>query len=127
VSGAILQAANLDVVVPQSAKASAAMYWRLQMIEQSIPGLLFFRASHGVRACTADRVTQISARMHSDGLGLLPIDFYVTFDSFLTVGKCRLVWRYHADFGVHFEKWFGAREIDRPDRTISETASLPPR
>jgi hypothetical protein len=97
-----------SVVVPQSVKASAAMYWRLQMIEQSIPGLLFFRGSHGVHACTADNLTQISARMHADSLSLLPTDFYVTFDNFRTVGRCRLAWRYQADFGVEFENWIDA-------------------
>jgi hypothetical protein len=106
-----LHAASYDVVVPQGAKASAAMYWRLQMIEQSIPGLVFFPGGR-VYACTAHHVTQISARMHADDLGLLPTDFYVTFDNFRTVGRCRLAWRYQADFEVAFVNWFKAREND---------------
>jgi hypothetical protein len=80
------------------------------MIEQSIPGLLFFRGGHGVHECTAHHVTQISALMHADDIGLLPTDFYVTFDNFRTIGRCRLAWRYQADFGVAFENWFNARE-----------------
>jgi hypothetical protein len=36
---------------------------------------------------------------------LLPIDFYVTFDDFFTVGKCRLAWRWQDDVGVIFEGW----------------------
>jgi hypothetical protein len=107
-----LQAESCDVVVPQGAKASAAMYWRLQMIEQSIPGQLFFRGGHGVYGCTAHHITQISAQLHSDDLGLLPTDFYVTFDNFRTVGRCRLAWRYQADFEVAFENWFKVREND---------------
>ena len=82
------------------------------MIEQSIPGLVFFRGGHGVYRCTARHVTQISARMHADDLGLLPTDFYVTFDNFRTIGRCRLAWRYQADFEVAFENWFKAREND---------------
>ena len=45
----------------------------------------------------ANDVSRTSAVMHSDGLGLLPIHFYITFDGFLTVGKCRLAWRYRDD------------------------------
>ena len=82
------------------------------MIEQSIPGLVFFRGGHGVYGCTAHHVTQISARMHADDLGLLPTDFYVTFDNFRTVGRCRLAWRYQADFEIAFENWFKVREND---------------
>jgi hypothetical protein len=108
----ILQAESCDVVVPQGAKASAAMYWRLQMIEQSIPCQLFFRGAHGVYGCTAYHITQISAQLHSDDLGLLPTDFYLTFDNFRTVGRCRLAWRYQAEFEVVFENWFKAREND---------------
>jgi hypothetical protein len=73
------------------------------MINQPLHGLLFFRGE--VRTCVACEVSQTCARLHSDGLGLLPIDFYVTFDDFLTVGKCRLDWRYRDDIGVAFEAW----------------------
>ena len=79
------------------------------MIEQSMDGLLFFRGGREVHACVAYDVTQISAQMHSDGLGLLPIDFYVTFDNFRTIGRCRLAWRYRDDIGVVFEKWVDVR------------------
>jgi hypothetical protein len=64
----------------------------LQMIGQSLHGLLSFRGE--VRTCVGYDVSQTCARLHSDGLGLLPIKFYVTFDDFLTVGKCRLAWRW---------------------------------
>jgi len=80
----------------------------LQMINQPLHGLLFFRGE--VRTCVACEVSQTCARLHSDGLGLLPIDFYVTFDDFLTVGKCRLVWRYQDDIGVVFEAWVDAHQ-----------------
>jgi hypothetical protein len=70
-------------------------------------GMLFFRGE--VRTCVGYNVSQSCARLHSDGLGLLPTDFYVTFDDFLTVGKCRLAWRWHDDVGVFFERW-----LDKP-------------
>ena len=102
---------KLDDLVPQSAKASAATYrrWDLQMIEQSMDGLLFFRGAREVRECVAYDVIQTSARICSDGLGLLPIEFYVTFDNFRTVGRCRLIWRYRDDFNVSFERWLAPR------------------
>jgi hypothetical protein len=79
----------------------------LQMIEQSINGLLFFRGGRGFHACVAYDVTQISARMYSDGLGLLPINFFVTFDNFQTIGSCQLAWRHRDHIGVVFEGWAG--------------------
>ena len=80
------------------------------MIEQSMDGLLFFRGGREVHACVAYDVTQISAQMHSDGLGLLPIGFYVTFDNFRTIGRCRLAWRHRDDIGVVFEEWVNVRD-----------------
>ena len=50
-------------------------------------------------------VSRTDAVVHADGLGLLPIHFYITFDDFLTVGKCRLAWRCRDDIGVVFERW----------------------
>jgi len=75
------------------------------MIEQSTNGLLFFRGGREVHACVAYDVTQTSARMYSDELGLLPIDFFVTFDNFRTIGRCQLAWRRRDHIGVVFEKW----------------------
>ena len=56
-------------------------------------------------------VNQISARLHSEGLGLLPIDLYVTFDDFIMAGKCRLASRYRDDIGVVFEMWVDAKDF----------------
>ena len=86
------------------------MYWGLTaMIKRSMDGLLFFRGGRELHACVAYDVTPTSARIHSDGLGLLPIDFYVTFDKFRTIARCRLVWRYQNRIGVAFEKWVQVR------------------
>ena len=73
------------------------------MISQPVRGLLFFCGE--VRTCVGYDVSRTCAELHSDQLGLLPPDFYVTFDDFLTVGKCRLVWRDRDNIGVAFEKW----------------------
>ena len=90
-------------MVPQSTKASVGEVPKigLHMIRQPVHGLLFFCGE--VRTCVGYDVSPTCARLHSDGLGLLPIDFYVTFDDFLTVGKCRLAWRWQDDVGVLFE------------------------
>jgi hypothetical protein len=76
------------------------------MIRQPLHGLLFFRGE--ARTCVGYDVSQTCARLHSDELGVLPTDFYVTFDDFLTVGKCRLAWRCQDDIGVVFESWADA-------------------
>ncbi len=55
-------------------------------------------------------LSQTNALVHSDGLGLLPIDFYITFDDFHTVGQCRLGWRCGDDIGVVFERWLDIRQ-----------------
>jgi hypothetical protein len=62
----------------------------LPMIKHPMDGLLFFDGRLEMPIVAYD-VSRTSAVVHSDGLDLLPIDFYVTFDDFLTVGKCRLL------------------------------------
>jgi hypothetical protein len=76
------------------------------MITEPVHGLLFFRGE--VRSCVA-HVSGTYARLHSDGLTILPTEFYVTFDDFLSVGKCRLAWRWRDDVGVFIEGW-----VDKP-------------
>jgi hypothetical protein len=79
------------------------------MIGQQTRGLLFFRGE--VRTCFGYDVSQTCARLHSDGLGLLPMDFYVTFDEFFTVGKCRLASRCGDDISVIFDGWVEAPDL----------------
>ena len=79
------------------------------MIKHSMDGLLFFDGGRELRIVAYD-VSRMNALVHADGLGLIPISFYVTFDDFLTVGKCRLVWRYRDDIGVVFERWLDVRQ-----------------
>ena len=79
------------------------------MIRHSVPGLLFFNVGRELRIEAYD-VSRTSAVVHADGLGLLPITFYLTFDDFLTVAKCRLLWRRRDDIGVDFERWIDTRK-----------------
>jgi hypothetical protein len=86
------------------------------MIKHSIDGLLFFDRGRELRIVAHD-VSQTNAVVHADGLVLLPISFFITLDNFLTVGKCRLLWRCGDDIGVSFESW-----IDIPQRIAAHQA-----
>ena len=85
------------------------------MIKHPTDGLLFFDGGRELRIVAYD-VSRTNAVVHADGLGLLPIHFYITFDDFLTVGKCRLAWRCRDDIGVVFERW-----LDIPPSVSSST------
>jgi hypothetical protein len=56
------------------------------MIKHSIEGVLFCDHGRELRIVAHD-VSRTSAQVHAEGLGLLPIRFYITFDNFLTVGN----------------------------------------
>ena len=79
------------------------------MTEQWMDGRLFFLGGREMHACMVYNVTRHSARIYSDRLTLLPIDFYVTFDNFRSIRKCRIVWRFRDHMCVVFEKWVDAR------------------
>jgi hypothetical protein len=51
------------------------------MIQHFIDGLLFFEGGRDLHVLAWD-VGRTSAHVHSDGLGLLPTHFYITFDDF---------------------------------------------
>lgn len=105
-----ISSAAINHAVPESTKASAATY-RLEcnMSKHSTDGLLFFDSSRELRIVAYD-VSLTNAVVHADGLGLLPTHFYITLDDFLTVGKCRLLWRHRDDIGVVFERWLDIRQ-----------------
>ena len=65
--------------------------------------LLFFSSSAGVQACTVRDVTNLGAGIRGQGLKVLPLNFALSFDNFLTVRKCRLIWRQGEFLGVAFE------------------------
>ena len=79
------------------------------MIKHSVAGLLFFDVGRELRV-GAYELCQTDAVVHADKLGLLPVNFYLTFDDFLTVAKCRLLWRCRDDIGVAFERWIDIRQ-----------------
>ena len=88
------------------------------MIKHSTDGLLFYDRGRELHI-VAYHVSRTNAQVHADGLGLLPISFYITLDNFLTVGKCRLLWRQGDDIGVAFESW-----IDVPQRIANDQAGV---
>ena len=52
----------------------------LHMIKHPTDGLLFFEGGRELRVVAYD-VSRTDAVVHADGLGLLPIHFYITFDA----------------------------------------------
>ena len=86
------------------------------MIKHYTEGLLFYDRGRE-RHIVAYDVSRTNAHVQADGLGLLPIHFYITLDNFLTVEKCRLLWRHRDDIGVAFERW-----IDIPQRIAADQA-----
>ena len=87
------------------------------MIKHYMNGLLFFGSGRELCVVASD-VSRTSALLHVRGLGLLPISFFITFDGFLTVGKCRLTWRHRDDVGVVFERWIDVRQRVALDQNI---------
>jgi hypothetical protein len=85
------------------------------MIKHAVAGLLFFDVGRELRVEAYD-LCPTGAVVHADKLGLLPINFYLTFDDFLTVAKCRLLWRCRDDIGVVFERWIDIRQRIALDR-----------
>ena len=69
---------------------------------------LFFFAAKCALASATTSANLARAYIQTDCM--VPIDFYVTFDEFFTVGKCRLASRYRDDISVVFEQW-----VDAPD------------
>ena len=88
------------------------------MIKHSTDGLLFFDRGRELRIVAYD-VSRTNAQVHADGLGLLPLHFYITLDNFFTVGKCRLLWRYRDDIGVVFERWINVPQRIAADQAVS--------
>ena len=64
-------------------------------------------------------VSRTSAVVHSDGLGLVPTLFYVTFDGFLTVGNAAPAWRCLDDGCVVIERWLDVGQRVAPSSTLT--------
>ena len=65
--------------------------------------LLFFAGQNKVHPCCVRNVTNDGAGIRLSGLGILPLEFGVSFDRFRTMRKCRLIWREGDFVGVTFE------------------------
>ena len=64
--------------------------------------LLFFSEKTGVHSCTVRDVTNVGAGIRVQNLKVIPLDFALSFDNFLTVRMCHLIWRQGDFLGVAF-------------------------
>jgi hypothetical protein len=58
---------------------------------------LFFNAQQEPTDCGVRDTTNVGVGIRIDGLNVIPVNFELSFDNFLTVRKCCLIWR-HGDF-----------------------------
>jgi len=65
--------------------------------------LLFFKGQIGARGCNVIDISDGGARLRTHNLSVLPNTFELTFDNFLTIRQCRLIWRDGDFLGVAFE------------------------
>lgn len=65
--------------------------------------LLLFCGQIGVRSCGVVDVTDVGACLRTQDLVVMPISFELSFDNFLTIRQCRLIWREGDFIGVAFE------------------------
>jgi hypothetical protein len=65
--------------------------------------LLFFKGQIGARGCNVIDISDGGAKLRTHNLSVLPNTFELTFDNFLTIRRCRLIWRDGDFLGVAFE------------------------
>jgi hypothetical protein len=65
--------------------------------------LLFFKGQIGARGCNVIDISDDGAKLRTHNLSVLPNTFELTFDNFLTIRRCRLIWRDGDFIGVVFE------------------------
>jgi hypothetical protein len=65
--------------------------------------LLFFKGQIGARGCNVIDISDGGAKLRTHNLSVLPNTFELTFDNFLTIRQCRLIWRDSDFLGVAFE------------------------
>jgi hypothetical protein len=66
--------------------------------------LLFFKGQTGARGCSVVDISDCGAKLRTHNLSILPNTFELTFDNFVTIRRCRLVWRNGDLLGVAFVK-----------------------
>ena len=65
--------------------------------------MLFFHGQADVFPCCVRDATNSGAGIRLEGLNVLPVEFYLSFDRFRTARKCRLIWRDIDFVGIAFE------------------------
>jgi hypothetical protein len=65
--------------------------------------LMFFTGQDRVHPCCVRDVTNLSACIRLNGLNIVPSEFGISFDSFRTMRRCRLIWRDGDFVGAAFE------------------------
>lgn len=65
--------------------------------------LLFFDGQPGTRGCSMVDFSHRGVKLRTHDLPVLPVSFKLTFDNFITVQKCRLIWRKGDFIGAAFE------------------------
>jgi hypothetical protein len=65
--------------------------------------LMFFTGQDRVHTCCVRDVTNHGAGLRLNALNIVPSEFGISFDNFLTMRRCRLIWRDGDFVGVAFE------------------------
>ena len=65
--------------------------------------LLFFDGQPGTRGCCIVDLSHRGVKLRTHELPVLPIIFKLTFDNFITIQNCRLIWRKGDSIGAAFE------------------------
>jgi hypothetical protein len=65
--------------------------------------LMFFNGQDRVHECCVRNVTNHGAGLRLNGVNIVPSEFGISFDSFRTMRRCRLVWRDGDLVGAAFE------------------------
>ena len=65
--------------------------------------LLFFKGQIGAHGCNVIDISDGGAKLRTHNLSVLPNTFELTFDNFLTIRQCRLIWRDGDFLGLAFE------------------------
>jgi hypothetical protein len=65
--------------------------------------LMFFTGDDRVHPCCVHDVTNLGACIRLNGRSVVPSEFGISFDSFRTMRRCRMVWRDGDFVGAAFE------------------------
>jgi hypothetical protein len=66
--------------------------------------LMYSLGQVGVHTCCVRDVTNHGAGLGLNGLNILPSEFDISFDTFRTMRRCRLIWRDGDFVGASFQR-----------------------